>query len=437
MRAWAKSFCGRVEVQDAAPLEVEVDALALRHLEEHLAGGDRQPHGLDGVLLVVRDVRQELGHPADLVQRRRRVDEQRRVGLQHPLQALHHGAPLRPGLGVRGRELAAVGEARLHRGIAVAVEHRHLEPAVEERVGGRQAGHAGADHGNLGHGNTPRPLAASLSRARPLRAWNLRDSPPIIGMGLLLRWALAGRFPECLRPCRSLDLRVSGAVAPSAAGHPAFSRHVPLRQQRLPDRADSRNSRSADAGYRLRPLQPTPPDARFRFVMAFRVAETSARPSHATPLDNLQDHRPESSEPVMPTTHETILSARHALLQTQGRPGARDEILPERVPAVGLLILRDGDPGEPAVTLSRSAITTSTASRSRRSFRPALAVTRRSTRCCARSAQHSPPTGRSVGSAIGSRPRRPPVDLAIDGAATLKAAVVPIVLHYASADPLG
>jgi hypothetical protein len=30
-----------------------------------------------------------------------------------------------------------------------------------------------------------------------------------------------------------------------------------------------------------------------------------------------------------------------------------------------------------------------------------------------------------------------PVDLAIDGAAALKAAVIPIVLHYASADPLG
>ena len=90
----------------------------------------------------------------DLVQRRRRVDEQRRVGLQHPLQALQHRAPLGPGLGVRGGELAAVGEARLHRGIAVAVEDRHLEPAVEELVGGRQAGHAGADHGNRGHGST-------------------------------------------------------------------------------------------------------------------------------------------------------------------------------------------------------------------------------------------------------------------------------------------
>jgi len=30
-----------------------------------------------------------------------------------------------------------------------------------------------------------------------------------------------------------------------------------------------------------------------------------------------------------------------------------------------------------------------------------------------------------------------PIDLAVDGAAPLKAAVIPIVLHYASADPLG
>ena len=54
----------------------------------------------------------------------------------------------------------------------------------------------------------------------------------------------------------------------------------------------------------------------------------------------------------MPTTRETILSALHALLQTQPAPVLRGEVLPERVPAAGLLILRDGEPGEPAVTLS-------------------------------------------------------------------------------------
>jgi len=51
----------------------------------------------------------------------------------------------------------------------------------------------------------------------------------------------------------------------------------------------------------------------------------------------------------MPTTRETILQALHALLQTQPAPVLRGEVLPERVPAAGLLILRDGDPGEPAV----------------------------------------------------------------------------------------
>ena len=54
----------------------------------------------------------------------------------------------------------------------------------------------------------------------------------------------------------------------------------------------------------------------------------------------------------MPSTRETILSALHALLQTQAAPVLRGEVLPERVPAAGLLILRDGDQGEPAVTLS-------------------------------------------------------------------------------------
>ena len=54
----------------------------------------------------------------------------------------------------------------------------------------------------------------------------------------------------------------------------------------------------------------------------------------------------------MPTTRETVLSALHALLQTQAAPVLRGEVLPERVPAAGLLILRDGEPGEPAVTLS-------------------------------------------------------------------------------------
>ena len=49
---------------------------------------------------------------------------------------------------------------------------------------------------------------------------------------------------------------------------------------------------------------------------------------------------------------ETILAALHAQLQTLAAPVLRGEVLPERIPATGLIVLRDGKPGEPEVTLS-------------------------------------------------------------------------------------
>lgn len=54
----------------------------------------------------------------------------------------------------------------------------------------------------------------------------------------------------------------------------------------------------------------------------------------------------------MPSTRETILSAVHALLQTQPGPVLCGWILPDRVPTSCLLIMRDSDPGGPAVALS-------------------------------------------------------------------------------------
>ncbi len=54
----------------------------------------------------------------------------------------------------------------------------------------------------------------------------------------------------------------------------------------------------------------------------------------------------------MPTTRETILAALHTRLSALPATALRGEVLPERVPAAGLLILRDGEPGEPEVTLS-------------------------------------------------------------------------------------
>ena len=54
----------------------------------------------------------------------------------------------------------------------------------------------------------------------------------------------------------------------------------------------------------------------------------------------------------MPSTREAILAALLARLQPLAAHVLRDDVLPERISAVGLIILRDGQPGEPEVTLS-------------------------------------------------------------------------------------
>jgi len=45
----------------------------------------------------------------------------------------------------------------------------------------------------------------------------------------------------------------------------------------------------------------------------------------------------------MPTTRETILTALQTRLQPLAALVLRGDVLPERVPAAGLLILRDGE----------------------------------------------------------------------------------------------
>ena len=138
----------------------------------------------------------------------------------------------------------------------------------------------------------------------------------------------------------------------------------------------------------------------------------------------------------MQSSRETILAALHARLSALPVTALRGDVLPGRVPAAGLLILRDGEPGEPEVTLSplryhyqhRAEIEAVVQGSSRDATFDTL---------CA-----------SIGAAIAAdrtlgglcdwieaeAPR--PVDLAVEGAASLKAAVIPIVLHYSTAVPL-
>jgi len=139
----------------------------------------------------------------------------------------------------------------------------------------------------------------------------------------------------------------------------------------------------------------------------------------------------------MPTTRENVLAALLARLQPLAAPVLRDEVLPERIPAAGLIILRDGQPGEPEVTLSPL--------RYHFQHRAELEVVVQA------------PNGRAtafdtlitaIGTALDAdrtlgglcdwvEPEAPTsVDLPIEGAAALKAAVITVVLHYTTTGPL-
>ena len=139
----------------------------------------------------------------------------------------------------------------------------------------------------------------------------------------------------------------------------------------------------------------------------------------------------------MPTARETILAALYARLQPLAALTLRDEVLPERISAAGLIILRDGQPGEPEVTLSPL--------RYHYQHRAELEVVVQAG------------TGRAsafdtliaaVGMALEAdrslgglcdwvEPEAPAsVDLPVEGAAALKAAVITVVLHYTATGPL-
>jgi hypothetical protein len=139
----------------------------------------------------------------------------------------------------------------------------------------------------------------------------------------------------------------------------------------------------------------------------------------------------------MPTIRETVLAALHARLQTIPAPVLRGEVLPERIPISGLIILRDGKPGEPEILLSPLTYVYE--------HRAELEVVIQAG--AGRDALFDALTAH-IGAALAAdrtlgglcdwvEAEAPePVDLPIEGAAALKAAVITVVLHYASPDPL-
>jgi hypothetical protein len=139
----------------------------------------------------------------------------------------------------------------------------------------------------------------------------------------------------------------------------------------------------------------------------------------------------------MPTPRETILAALHTRLSALPATALRGEVLPERVPAAGLLILRDGEPGEPDVTLSplayhdqhRAEIEAVVQGDDRDTAFDTLTASSGTTLAADRT------LGGLCDWVEAEAPR--PVDLPVEGAASVKAAVVPVVLNYSTDDPLG
>lgn len=138
----------------------------------------------------------------------------------------------------------------------------------------------------------------------------------------------------------------------------------------------------------------------------------------------------------MPSLRESLLSTLHTALSTLPATVLRGESLPERIPAAGLLILRDGEPGEPEVTLSpltyhfehqvEIEVVIQGSDREARfddlclDIGTLIASNRTLSGLCDWVEAEAPK----------------PVDLAFEGAASLKAAVLTLTLHYSTSDPL-
>ena len=138
----------------------------------------------------------------------------------------------------------------------------------------------------------------------------------------------------------------------------------------------------------------------------------------------------------MPSLRETILMALHTLLQTLPATALRGEVLPERVPAAGLLILRDGEPGEPEVTLSPLRYHYQHRAEIEAVVQNDARDTAFDTLCASIGVVIA--ADRTLGGLCdwveAEAPR--PVDLPVEGAASFKAAVILVILHYSTADPL-
>lgn len=143
----------------------------------------------------------------------------------------------------------------------------------------------------------------------------------------------------------------------------------------------------------------------------------------------------------MASKSETVLQALFTALGTTLPVGAkllRNSVLPERVPAAGAMILRDGTPGDPEALMSPPCYVYE--------HRAEIDVIVEGTEAAREPAfdalklavQAAIAADRTLGGlcdyVIGEAPA--PINLAIEGAEGFKAATIPVVLTYGTTDPL-
>ena len=140
------------------------------------------------------------------------------------------------------------------------------------------------------------------------------------------------------------------------------------------------------------------------------------------------------------SAREAALKALHDVLQGLSGPTVRrNDPLPAKVPSGGLVILRDGDPGEPDVVLSPLTYHWRHAAEVEVLVQEAAPAARDAAldailQGIAVAIAADPSLGGKVDYAAPGAPEI--VDEAVEGATTIKAALVHVVLEYASANPL-
>lgn len=145
----------------------------------------------------------------------------------------------------------------------------------------------------------------------------------------------------------------------------------------------------------------------------------------------------------MSSKRETVLLALYGAIRdglAVAAPKAdvrRGDALPAEIPRGGLVILRDGDPGEPEVTLSPLTY--------HYTHRAEVEIV---TQDAPNGDKRFDDLASAIGAALAldrtlggtcdwAQPDAPqPVEIPIDGGAPIKAAIVPVMLYYAASDPL-